>query len=110
MAKKESRISINKLEGMLNTLTASVPLPGDPNVEVKIKHNLSLNEMLQFVENVVSSCVDAESGKFYPEIMWFSIYSSVLMYGGRIFEKCGINRDEAGIYEKTRYLSGNCWV
>ncbi len=78
MAKKESRISINKLEGMLNTLTASVPLPGDPNVEVKIKHNLSLNEMLQFVENVVSSCVDAESGKFYPEIMWFSIYSSVL--------------------------------
>lgn len=50
MAKKESRISINKLEGMLNTLTASVPLPGDPNVEVKIKHNLSLNEMLQFVD------------------------------------------------------------
>ena len=34
----------------------------------------------------------------------------MLVYGGRIFEKCGINRDEAGIYEKTRYLSGNCWA
>lgn len=34
----------------------------------------------------------------------------LVLYGGRIFEKCGINRDEAGIYEKTRYLSGNCWV
>lgn len=78
MAKKESRISINKLEGLLNTRTTSVPLPGDVDVEVKIKHNLSLNEMLQFVEDVVSSCVDAESGKFHPEIMWFSIYSAVL--------------------------------
>lgn len=78
MAKKESRISINKLEGMLNARTTSVPLPGDTDVVVKIKYNLSLNEMLQFVENVVSSCVDSESGKYYPEIMWFSIYSSVL--------------------------------
>lgn len=78
MAKKESRISINKLEGVLNTLTTSVPLPGNPDVEVKIRHNLHLSEVLQFVENVVSSCVDAESGTFYPEIMWFSIYSSVL--------------------------------
>lgn len=78
MAKKESRISINKLEGMLNTPMVSVPLPGDPETEVKIKYNLSLSEMLQFIEDVVSSCVDAESGKFYPEIMWFSIHSAVL--------------------------------
>lgn len=78
MTKKESRISINKLEGMLNTSVASVPLPGNPETEVKIKYNLSLSEMLQFVEDVVSSCVDAENGKFYPEIMWFSIYSAVL--------------------------------
>lgn len=78
MAKKQSRISINKLERMLNVQVDNVPLPGDPSVEVRIKRNLSLNEMLQFVEDVVSSCVDVESGKYFPEIMWFSIYSSLL--------------------------------
>lgn len=78
MAKKMSRISVNKLDGLLDETTTSVPLPGAPDVEVRIKRNLSLNEMLQFVEDVVSSCVDTDSGKYLPEIMWFSIYSAVL--------------------------------
>ena len=50
----------------------------------------------------------AEHGKAVRELSkWEDL---MLVYGGRIFEKCGINRDEAGIYEKTRYLSGNCWA
>ena len=28
------------------------------------------------------------------------------MYGDNVFEKCGIERDGAGKYEKTRYFSG----
>lgn len=32
----------------------------------------------------------------------------IWVYGDRIFEKYGINRDKAGIYEIIRYLSGNC--
>lgn len=78
MAKKEPRISINKLEGMLNERIVNVPFQGDSDVEVRIKRNLSLNEMLQFVEDVVSSCVNAESGVYSPEVMWFAIYSGVL--------------------------------
>lgn len=29
-----------------------------------------------------------------------------IVYGDNVFEKCGINRDEAGEIGKTRYFSG----
>ena len=78
MAKKEARISINKLESVVNRSVTTVPLAGSENTEIKIRFNLPLGEVLQFVEDVVSSCVDMENATYTPEIMWFSIYSSVL--------------------------------
>lgn len=78
MARKEARISVNKLESVMNRTVTSIPLDGADGVEIRVKFNLTLSEVLQFVEDVVSSCIDTESGTYTPEIMWFSVYSSVL--------------------------------
>lgn len=77
---KEKTISINKLEALLEENIVTVPLEGVEDVEIKIRKTLSLKDMLQFVEDVVSSCVDKETGLYSPEIKKFSIRSGILTY------------------------------
>lgn len=78
MAKKESRISINKLESVLKENIVVVPMRGNEDVNITIRRTLPLNDMMQFVENVVSSCVDAETASYTPEIKEFAIRSEIL--------------------------------
>lgn len=78
MAKKESRISINKLEGVLKENVVVVPMHGDEDVNITIRHTLPLKDMMQFVENVVSSCVNAEDASYTPEVKEFVIRSEIL--------------------------------
>ena len=78
MAKKESRISINKLEGALKENTVVVPMHGNEDISITIRRILPLKDMMQFVENVVSSCVDAETASYTPEIKEFAIRSEIL--------------------------------
>lgn len=77
---KEKIISINKLEALLEENIVTVPLEGVEDVEIKIRKILPLKDMLQFVEDVVSSCVDKETGLYSPEIKKFSIRSGILTY------------------------------
>jgi len=78
MAKKESRISISKLEDSLKENTVVVPLRGNEDINITIRRTLPLKDMMQFVADVVSSCVDAETAKYTPEIREFVIYSNIL--------------------------------
>ena len=78
MAKKESRISINKLESVLKENIVVVPMHGNEDVNITIRRTLPLKDMMQFVENVVSSCVDAETASYTPEIKEFAIRSEIL--------------------------------
>lgn len=78
MAKKESRISINKIESVLKENIVIVPMCGNEDVNITIRRTLPLKEMMQFVENVVSSCVDAETASYTPEIKEFAIRSEIL--------------------------------
>ena len=78
MAKKESRISINKLESVLKENIIVVPMHGNEDVNITIRRTLPLKDMMQFVENVVSSCVDAETASYTPEIKEFAIRSEIL--------------------------------
>lgn len=78
MAKKESRISINKLESVLKENVVSVPMNGVEDVVITIRRTLPLKDMMQFIENVVSSCVDAQTASYTPEIKEFVIRSEVL--------------------------------
>lgn len=78
MAKKESRVSINKLESVLKENIVVVPMCGNKDVNITIRRTLPLKDMMQFVENVVSSCVDAETASYTPEIKEFAIRSEIL--------------------------------
>lgn len=78
MAKKETRISINKLESVMKENIVVVPLNGADGVDITIRRRLPLKDMMQFVENVVSSCVDAETATYTPEIKEFVIHSEIL--------------------------------
>lgn len=78
MAKKEARISINKLESVMRENIVVVPLSGTDGVDITIRRRLPLKDMMQFVENVVSSCIDAETATYTPEIKEFVIRSEIL--------------------------------
>ena len=78
MAKKESRISINKLESVMKENVILVPMKGSEDIDITIRHTLPLKDMMQFVENVVSSCVNAETATYTPEIKEFAIRSEIL--------------------------------
>lgn len=78
MSKKSNRISINKLESVVQNNTVTVPMDGNPDTEIIIRRVLPLQEVLQFVEDVVSSCVDEETGQYIPEIQAFTVRASVL--------------------------------
>ena len=78
MAKKESRISINKLESVMKENVIIVPMKGSEDIDITIRHTLPLKDMMQFVENVVSSCVNAETATYTPEIKEFAIRSEIL--------------------------------
>jgi len=77
MAKKDVRISINKLESTLQDNIIVVPMDGVDGVDIVIRKTLPLKDMMQFVEDVVSSCVDM-AGSYTPEIKEFVIKSSIL--------------------------------
>ncbi|MBR6632457.1 MAG: hypothetical protein IKK89_11025 [Alistipes sp.] len=47
-------------------------------MNIIIRRTLPLKDMMQFVENVVSSCVDAETASYTPEIKEFAIRSEIL--------------------------------
>ena len=78
MSKKSNRISINKLESIVQNNTVTVPMDGNPDIEIIIRRILPLQEVLQFVEDVVSSCIDVETGQYIPEIQAFTVRASVL--------------------------------
>lgn len=78
MSKKASRISINKLESTIQDNVTVVHMVDYPEIEITIRRILPLQEVLQFVEDVVSSCIDSDTGRYIPEIQPFVIRSSVL--------------------------------
>lgn len=78
MAKKENRISINKLESVKETRMATIRMSGTEDVMLTIKYNLPLKEVLEFVELVVSACIDKENGVYIPEAEQFAIDAATL--------------------------------
>lgn len=78
MSKKTNRISINKLESTMMNNTITVPMDEHQDIDITIRRVLPLQDVLQFVEDVVSSCIDAETGRYIPEIQAFTVRASVL--------------------------------
>lgn len=78
MAKKKiQKISINTMDKYLERLanTETVEWNG---MQVVIKKNLSLEEMMRFANSVVKSCFDQEDGSYLPEAKDFAIRSNIM--------------------------------
>lgn len=81
MAKNNDKISINKFESALNNNGfTEVILSGTEDVKIRITETISLNSMIEFVNTVVESCIDAENGDYVPEAYDFAIRVAVLTY------------------------------
>lgn len=79
MSKKEKRISINALENVAKENFQDVVTEQWFDIEVTIKRNLSMTEMMQFVQDVVNMCFTT-AGTYIPEVMDFAIKSGILTY------------------------------
>ena len=79
MVKKINRISVAKFEKAVNKDTVIVvPLDGVDGVNIEIIKSISLQSMIEFVENVAESCVDMESGEYTPQVKDFAIKRELL--------------------------------
>lgn len=79
MSKKEKRISINALERVAKENFPDEVTERWFDIDVTIKRNLSMPEMMQFVQDVVDMCFTTD-GTYIPEVMDFAIKSGILTY------------------------------
>lgn len=79
MSKEIERISVNKFEMALgeDNVVEEI-LSGTDDVKIQIKKIIALPEMISFVQEVVESCIDNETGEYLPEAYDFAIRVGVL--------------------------------
>ena len=66
MAKKEKKIPVSALKGTMSQETVTIPLDGADGVDVVVQKTIPLQEVMQFVADVVASCVDEADGRYMP--------------------------------------------
>ena len=78
MAKKKIRkISVNAMDEITKRFDTVETVEWN-GLQVVIKKNLSLEEMMTFANSVVKSCFDQASGAYMPEVKDFAIRANVL--------------------------------
>lgn len=78
MAKKKiQKISVNAMDEIMKRFDAVETIEWN-GLQVVIKRNLSLEEMMAFANSVVKSCFDQASGAYMPEVKDFAIRANVL--------------------------------
>lgn len=78
MAKKEKKVQVSKLAEAMNREEISIPLDGVEGVNIVVQRVIPLQEVMQFVVDVVASCVDEAEGKYMPEVLPFAIKAHIL--------------------------------
>lgn len=79
MAKEIEKISVNQFESALDKEEViTETLIDTEDVTITIRKTLSLHEMLDFVQEIVESCVDGETGEYIPEAYDFAVRVGVL--------------------------------
>ena len=78
MAKKKiQKISVNAMDEIMKRFDTVETVEWN-GLQVVIKKNLSLEEMMTFTNSVVKSCFDQASGAYMPEVKDFAIRANVL--------------------------------
>jgi Mg2+ and Co2+ transporter CorA len=77
MAKSEKRVSIGAMDKIMKMQVEPIVTEQWFDIEIRIAKRLGLKAMLEFVNDVVTSCFD-ENGNYLPEVMGFAIKSNIL--------------------------------
>lgn len=78
MAKKKTqKISVNAMDEIMKRYQTTETVEWN-GLQVVIKKNLSLEEMMTFANSVVKSCFDQANGAYMPEVKDFAIRANVL--------------------------------
>lgn len=92
-----SKMSITKFEEYAKAQNKDnesvIAVPGMADVEVKVRHRLSLEEMCAFVDGVCDACVDG-NGEYYPELYQLALDESMVRY----YTDCKLPDDAARVY------------
>lgn len=79
MAKKTNKVSVNQFEkAIVKPDIQIIDIGVDEKIEVEVKRKLNLDEMLTFVSEVVSFCIDAGDETYIPEAYRFAIRVAVI--------------------------------
>ena len=74
----ENKINIDEFKAAINAISTPDTVVEWHGIEMTIKRFLSLEEMLTFVNDVVSSCFEEKTGEYIPEIKDFAIRCSIM--------------------------------
>ena len=75
---KDKKISVNAFEKVMQTTYSPSETFDWNGIEITVKRNLSLKEMLEFVDKVVKSCFTKSANTYMPEVKDFAIKSCIL--------------------------------
>ena len=78
MAKKTKKISINALENATKDNYSETTTVEWNGLDVEIRRNITLTEMLAIVDNVVKACFSEQDGKYMPELKDFAVRAAVV--------------------------------
>lgn len=78
MNKKAKKISISKMDEIMNTLPPNEAYIEWNGVEMAVNRYLSLEDMVQFVDSVVNSCFSSDDGAYMPEVKDFAIRVNIM--------------------------------
>ena len=79
MAKKENKISINKLEKLIEVEENIVSIALNEETEMLIKKWISLGDVILFVDEVAAACVDESKRRYLPEVREFCIKRNIML-------------------------------
>lgn len=101
MANKIKKVSINAFEKAVNSHyepTRSIEWNG---ITVVVKYNLTLREMMSFVDKVVKNCFKESDGSFMPEIKNFAERSCIYEYYTNITLPSNIEKQYDLLYHQS---------
>lgn len=75
---KTNKISVRAFDKIMKNTRITEKSIEWNGIEINVKHTLSLNEVLAFVDGVTKSCFLSESNAYIPEIKTFAIKCCVL--------------------------------
>lgn len=79
MKKKANRISVSQFEKIVKkNEIVKVPFEEGSDTNIEIIPTLPLDDMIEFVEVVVESCIDSESGDYTPQVFDFVVKREIL--------------------------------